>query len=965
MNRRGLRLDLADEQAWLGETPLRLTPKAFAVLRHLAAHHDRLVTKAELFRELWPGTTVSDGVLTTVVREIRKALGEGSQAPGTIQTVHRRGYRFTGAVRDAAPSDIAAPASPIVGRDGELGRLRRFLQAARSGDRRTVFVTGEPGIGKTTLVDAFIAAAASSEVSVARGQCIERYGEAEAYLPWLDALGQLCRRPGAKRVIAVLRRSAPMWLAQMPALLEADERAALRREVAGAPPERMLREMCDALEALTAEHPLVIALEDVHWVDQSSLALLAAVARRREPARLLLLATYRPVEVNLSNHPLKGIQQELRAHRQCAELALEFLSTAAVADYLAARFPGLPAGLGPVVHRRSDGNALFMVNIAEYLAGRELVVRHAGRWHLRGEIGAVEAAVPESLRGMIDRQLERLSDEQRGLVRAASVAGFEFADACVARALDAPIERIGALCADLARRGLFLRPAADEDWADGTGVRRYAFIHALYADVLYDTLPPSTRQRLHRVVGERLEVGHGKRAGEIAAELALHFERARDHARAVRYLTQAAANASQRLAFVEVIGTLTHALALLPNLPDDKARKQQELTIRMALAPALMTIKGYAAPEVDAVYAGADELCQQVGEDWQTFSVWIGRCGALLLGARTDLAKQLAEQSLVLARRRESPRYLTQAESALGIVQVWRGEFAPAAAHLAASRVAYEAMDQPAPGFRLLHDPGSSGRAYAAWASWMLGFPERARLESAAAIALGRKLAHPFSLAFALAFGAFVHQARREIDATRERAEETIAICEEHGFAMYHAVATVFRGWAIAEAGQREAGLAEMEAGLVAYTATGAVLVQPFYIALIAEAQARLGRAGLARPRLDWALAAAAQTGERVYEAELNRLLGELDAAMPGRAAEAEAAFQRALRVAREQQATGLELRAGMSLARLWQAAGRTAEAGALLGPIHARFTEGHDTADLQEAASLLERLGHRAARPA
>jgi predicted ATPase len=955
ISRPALRLDLADEQAWLGDEPLRLTPKAFGVLRHLVVHRDRLVTKTELFRELWPGTTVSDGVLTTVVREIRKALGEGSQGPGTIQTVHRRGYRFIGAVQDAAPVDVA-PAPLIVGRDGELGRLRQVFQSAQAGARQIMFVTGEPGIGKTALTDAFlVAAAAAPEVSVARGQCIERYGAAEAYQPWLDALGQLCRRSGGERVVAVLRRAAPMWLAQMPALLDAGERAALQREVADAPPERMLRELCEALELLTADRPLVIALEDVHWIDQSSLDLFAAVARRREPARLLVLATYRPVEVNLGNHPLKRIKQELQAHRQCAELALEFLSPAAIGDYLAARFPGVPGELAPVVHRRSDGNALFMVNMADYLAGRGLITEGAGRWELRGEMAAVEAVVPESLRGMIDRQLERLSDEERGLVQAASVAGVEFADASVAPTLDAPVERIGACCADLARRGLFLRPAADEDWADGTGVRRYAFIHALYADVLYDALPPSIRQRLHRIVGERLETGYGKRAGTIAAELALHFERARDYARAVTYLTQAAANASQRLAFVEVIRALTRALELLPNLPDGKARKQQELTIRMSLAPALMTTKGYAAPEVDAVYAGADELCQQVGEDWQTFSVWIGRCGSLLLGARTDLAKQLAEQSLALAQRRQSPRYLTQAESALGIIQVWRGEFAPAAAHLAASRVAYEAVDQPAPGFRLLHDPGSSGRAYAAWAFWMLGFPDRAQRESAAAIALGRKLAHPFSLAFALAFGAFVHQARREIAATRERAEETIALCAEHGFAMYHAVAMVFRGWAMAEAGEREAGLAEMEAGRVAYAATGAVLVQPYYAALIAEAQARCGMADQARTRLAWALGEARRTGERVYEAELTRLMGELDAAEPGRAVAAEAAFRDALRIARDQQALGLELRAGMSLARLWRASGRDAEACALLSPIHARFTEGHDTQDLRDAMALIE----------
>jgi len=937
-----LRLDVDDEQAWLGEAPLRLTPKAFAMLRHLATHADRLVTKDELFRALWPGMAVSDGVLTTVVREIRKAMGEGSRRPGYIQTVHRRGYRFIGPTRGATSPPSPRP-SRIVGRDGELASLRQALAAARASRRQLMFVTGEAGIGKTTLVERFLAeAAALPAASVAHGQCIERHGASEAYLPWLDALGQLCRQPGGERVVALLRRVAPMWLAQLPAQLDAAEREALRREVAGAPPERMLREMCEALEALAAERLLVIALEDLHWGDQSSLELLAAVARRREPARLLLLATYRPVEVSLGSHPLKRLKPELQAHGQCSEMALAFLSPGAVADYLQARFPGLPAPLGPAVHRRSDGNALFMVNIAEYLAGRALIVETAGRWELRGELRALDAVVPENLRGMIDRQLERLSLEERRLVEAASVAGTEFADASVAAAIGAGVEEVGARCAGLAQPGLFLRAAGDEDWPDGTGVRRYAFIHALYAEVLYDALPPSRRQQLHRAIAERLEAGYGKHAGQIAAALAQHFERGRDHGRAVSYLAQAASTAVQRLAHAEAIVALSHALALLPHLPDGPARKRQELGLRMALAPALMQTKGYATPEVDAVYAGAEALCREVGEDWQFFSVLIGRSGAALLGGRTALAMDLVVQSLELARRRQSHRYLTQAESAVGIISVWRGEFASAATHLEASRIAYEAVEQPPPAFRLLHDPGAAGRSYAGWAHWMLGRPDAARRESEAAIALALRLSHPFSLAFALVFGTFVDQARRDVAATRERAEATIALCAEHGFAMYHAVATIFRGWAIGEAGERRAGLAVMEAGRDAYNATGAVLVRPYYAALIAEAQMREGMAGPARTNIDAALAEAARTGERVYEAELHRLRGELDAD--------EAALRQALGIAREQQALSLELRAAMSLTRLC----RTAEARALLGDIHARFAEGFDTPDLRDAAALL-----------
>lgn len=964
-----LRLDLADEQAWLGGKPLRLTPKAFAVLCHLVAHRNRLVTKAELLRTLWPGTAVSDGVLTTVVRTIRRALDEPSHGLGSIHTVHRRGYRFIGAVQAPEPwiPDTGHPTSLVVGRDPEFGRLERWLQIAQEGTRQVVFITGEAGIGKTALVDAFLLrASVRRELNVARGQCVEMYGAAEAYSPWLDALGQLCRQPGSKRVVDVLRRIAPMWLAQMPALLDAGEREALQREVAGAPPERMLREMSEALEAVTAEQPLILALEDLHWGDHPSLELLASVARRREPARLLLLGTYRPVEVSLTSHPLKGIKRELQMHRRCAELPLEFLSRAAVTDYLTARFPGLPASLGPVVHRRTDGNPLFMVNLAEYLASRQLIVEIGDHWELQDEMRAVEAAVPESLRAMIDRQLDLVSADDRRLLEAASVAGVEFADAALAPALDASVEEVGKRCAALAHRGLLVRPAAEEDWADGTATRRYAFIHALYPEVLYEELPPSSRLRLHRMIGERLEAGYGPRVSEIAAALASHFERSRDVPRAVTYLAQAASNAAHRLAYVEAIRGLTRALELLEALPQGPARAQHELTLRMALAPALMITKGYATPEVDEVYARAEELCRHIGDERQFFSVLIGRSGSALLGARTEMAKDLAEQSLRLAQRRQARRYLTQAETAVGITLLWRGELAPAAAHLEQSRLTYETVTHRPPAFRLLHDPGVAGRSYAAWAQWMLGFPERARLESEAAVALAREISHPFSLSFALAFGAFVFQARREVAATREHAEAAIAVCTEHGFAMYLAVGTIFRGWALAEQGRAGDGLAVMEAGLADYAATGAVLVRPYFLALIAEVCGRRGQVKRARALVVEALASAERTGERIYEAELHRLAGELIAPRPRAAgmrsrtatAEAEARFLQALRIAREQRALSLELRVAMSLARFWQATGRAADAFTLLGDVRGRFTEGFDTPDLREAAVLLERLG-------
>ncbi len=963
-----LLLDLADERAWLGEAPLALTPKAFAVLRYLALHRDRLVTKDELLREVWPDAAVSDSSLTTAIREIRRALGDGPSRPTFIQTVHRRGYRFVGTVHGAAPPGArAAPATvasarAIVGRAEELARLGEWLAAAEAGARQIVLVSGEAGVGKTAVADAFLAdAAARPGVRVARGQCIESYGAAEAFLPWLDALGSLCRTPRGGFVVQTLREVAPMWLAQLPAVVGAEEREVLLRQVAGAPPERMLREMAEAVERLTQTDALVLALEDLHWADRSSLDLLAFIARRREPARLLVLATLRPFELGAAVHPLR-VKQELVAHRLCHELPIGFLSLGAVSDYVAARFPGLRETLGAVLHRRTDGNALFMVNTADYLVTRGLVKEEEGRWTLCGDIRAVEASVPASLRALIDRQLDQVGPQERALLSAGSVVGAHFSDVLAAHLVQADVEPSSDACEGLARRGQFLTFASDEEWPDGTPTRRYAFIHALYADVLYASLTPSQRARLHRRAGERLEQAFGDRVGQIAAELATHFEQSRDHARAVSYLSLAASNAAERAAYPEVIRGLTRALDLLALLPDDASRAQREFALRMALAPAEMVTRGYAAVEVDEAFARAEALARQTGDERQLFGVLMGRSAAVLLAGRTGEAQALGEECCRIARRRQSPRYLTQAETALGISRFFRGELAAAANDLERSRIAYGAVKQLPPGFRLLHDPGAAGRSYAAWAQWILGFPARARLESEAAIALARELSHPFSLAFALAFGAFVEQARGDVSRTRERAEETIAVCREHGFAMYLAVGAMFRGWAVARAGQLDAGIAEMEAGLVDYGNTGAMLVQPYFLALIAELVLRRGDAERALALVARAFEIGRRSEESIHDAELHRLAGEARALQAlagggGGAAAAEERFADALAIARAQRARSLELRAVVSLARFRQRSGRGGEVAAQLREVHGAFVEGSDTADLRDAALLLASL--------
>jgi predicted ATPase len=470
---------------------------------------------------------VSEGVLSECVREIRKALGDSPQAPRFIQTVHRRGYQFIGKVVSSQPSVASRRkqregnwplTTHLVGREPELAQLQKWLKRALNGARQLVFVTGEAGIGKTTVVDAFVAhLSAKSTVWVGRGQCIDHYGQGEAYLPVLEALGRMCREPEGNQLIDLLFQHAPTWLVQMPALLTTADLEALQRRTQGVTRERMLRELAEALEVITAARPLVLWLEDLHWSDFSTLDWLAFVARRQEPARLLIIGAYRPVEIIVSDHSLKSVKQELQLHGQCNELPLSFLTEEHVDKYLVRRFASpSPASAGkPVlspsttlrinsveggqgkglasatlhklaqlIHQRTEGNPLFMVNLVDYLVTQGVLARLAGQWRLQGEVTAIESWAPESLQQLIEKQLERLSPQDRRVLEVASVAGAEFSAAAGAAGAGIAVEAVEEQCGELARHEQLLRARGTAEWPDGTVAARYGFLHALYQDVL-------------------------------------------------------------------------------------------------------------------------------------------------------------------------------------------------------------------------------------------------------------------------------------------------------------------------------------------------------------------------------------------------------------------------------------------------------------------------------------------------
>jgi DNA-binding winged helix-turn-helix (wHTH) protein len=578
------RLDAVNQCLWrrgdsVDEERVSLTPKAFGVLRYLVRHAGRLVTQDELLGALWPRSHVQPEVLKHHVLEVRKALGDDPKNPLFIETLPRRGYRFIAPIRARVGTDFASEAGPaptrLVGRSAALAALRDYLAEASRGQRQFVSIPGEPGIGKTALVDEFRrqAGAQVPGLRIALGQCVEGFGSQEGYYPMLEALGQLCRGPAGESVVDTLASQAPTWLVQFPALLKREHRETLHRELLGATRERMLREIGDALEAITATYPLLLVFEDLQWVDHSTVDLLSALARRRTPARLMLVGTIRSVEMMPSDHPLKALKRDLLMHGLCHEIRLEPLAEAEVTEYLAAGAPegSLPKGLAGLIHRNSGGNPLFMILALDHLTRRGLISHEGGTWQLMVPLETIEIGVPENLRQMIEAQIERLSAEEQRALEVASVAGAVFSVSISATAIEVYPDRFEDLYASLARRYRIVRPADPLQHPDGSGSPRYEFVHALYREVLYQRQPPRQRAKLHRRIGERLETllsqpSSEVRIDDIAAELAHHFEQGMEWDKAIRYTRLASDVAVKRFSPREAMLILKHGLGLVENL---------------------------------------------------------------------------------------------------------------------------------------------------------------------------------------------------------------------------------------------------------------------------------------------------------------------------------------------------------------------------------------------------------------
>jgi DNA-binding winged helix-turn-helix (wHTH) protein len=948
------RLDLESERLWKGDEEVRLRRKPFAILKHLVRNPQRLVTHGEIVEAVWGKIAMSESLLRTHLYDLRQVLGEGF-----VETVVGRGYRFVSKVTslDAQASQsrsrLTGPEGGgrlVVGRDAELDALTAALRLAADGRRTTVFVIGEAGSGKTTLVDAFLEIVnIMGPALVGCGASVEQYGSGQAYLPVLDAIGALCRGRDADRAIAVFARCAPSWLVQLPGLVDPDHLEELQRRAVGATQARMVCELAEALDALSAIAPVVIVFEDLHWADPSTAKVIAFLGGRREPARLLIIGSYRPEEAP-RGHPLIRVGGQLIAHRQASAISLAGIGPAAVDFYLSKRFRGhvFPPELASILERSTDGNPLFLTTLVDDLEGQGLICKREGHWELSINVEDVAARRPDSIRRLIDTQIDRLRPVDQRIIEVAGVAGMTFTAGVVAHALNADPDGVDSACESLASERRLLQHAGTETWPDGTIQSRYSFRHALFQHAALARSTAATARMRHRKIAERIETGHAGREEDVAGELAVHFEDGQMPAKAARYYIDAAERAARRCGYREAIAHIEHVRELLDRTSPSRERDIFDLRASLTLGWSLFQIDGRGDRAVPALRR-ATSLAAQL-EEHAALGKALIHLEAVLMAQGDLRGANLQRMALASVLDHVSHRGLRLlARQVEATTVLLGGEFEEALRLFGALGVfgaTEEKTELEAAGVHLL------ALAMGSFALWLTGRPDRAVTLIQRAQQVAAEAFDPFEHAAMLAEGALLHVWRREPARAIELARRTLTLSEQGAFAKWEKRALLVLRWAEAETAPAlsRARVEELlsepwEDGSVGRTMHAAV-----YVAIAA----RLGQTDRALDVIGSTLSTIERTDERWLEPEMHRLRGEM-LQLRSDSTSAEQSMRAAIDIARTQGSRLLELRATLSLHA--HACGTTKErAREDLARLLSVVTEGQDTPDLIDARAAVAR---------
>jgi class 3 adenylate cyclase/predicted ATPase len=848
--------------------------------------------------------------------------------------------------------------TPLVGREEELALLRRRWEQAKEGEGQVVLLSGEAGIGKSRLVQEVKDRVSAEGATRIEFRC-SPYHQNSAFYSILDHLQRLLQfapDDNSQTKLTKLQQALTQYhfpqtetLTLLAALLSLPQPDGLPPLTLS--PQKQKEKTQEALVAWmveeAAQQAVYLVWEDLHWIDPSSLEVLTLVLQQVPTSRALVVLTYRP-----------DFTPPWRARTHSTQLTLSRLGrqhvTALVNQVMATVV--LSAEVVQQIVSRTDGVPLFVEELTKSVAESLGTTSQSPR----------QLAIPTTLHDSLMARLDRLGTA-KAVAQLGATLGREFS-----------YELLQAVSpVDATALQHFLQQLVDAELLYQRGLppqATYVFKHALIQDTAYQSLLKSTRQQYHSQIAQVLEARFPETVETQPELLSHHYTEANLSPQAIPYWQKAGQRASQRSAYVEAVSHFTKGLELLKTLPDTPERAQQELLLQTALGPALMVTKSLAAPEVEQAYTRARELCQQVGETPQLLPVLFGLCRFYGNRAEFQTMSELGEQFLRLAQRVE-PTHLVGAHYMLGVSLYWPGEFASTRTHLEQGIALYNRRRHHSLAFIYGIDPGVSCLSYLSWTLWDLGYPDQARGRVQEVLALAQELSHPFSLAQARQSATIVHQLCREGHTTQEQAEAMITLARDRGFPYWEAFGTIYRGWALAEQGQAEEGIAQICQGLATNQAMRIEVHRTYLLGLLAEAYGKIGQPKEGLTVLAEALKQVHKTGERRWEAELYRLKGELGLQSgvqgpksenpspqhltPSTQAEAEACFLKAIEVAGKQQAKSPELRASTSLARLWQQQGKQKEAHQMLAEIYNWFTEGFDTKDLQEAKALIEELRH------
>lgn len=895
----------------------------------------------------------------------------------------------------------------LVAREQELALLDQLFTQMLAGQGRVIFITGEAGQGKTSLVDGFVRHTLQQHPAlvVANGNCNAFTGIGDPYLPFREILrlltGNIAERwvagaidrqqlqrlwqvapytmqalvhtaadlvntfiPAATLLIqaaamATQEGKSASWLTELEALAARKQREMDNEQMRQ---QDLFDQYGRVINTVAQQHPLILVLDDLQWADDGSLALLFQLGRQVEGQRILIVGIYRPADVALGRngerHPLETVLNEFQRRFGANQIDLQQAEGRPLVAALVDRMPNrLGSAFGEALYRHTQGHPLFTVEMLRDLQARGNLVQDRDGYWIEGQ--AINwMRLPARIEGIIAERVGRLPPALQETLQIASVEGESFTAEVVARVQSVAVRAVV--------RQLSRALESQHRLVQGQGslrsgeqrLSRYRFGHILFQTYVYNQLDAAERAYLHEEVGNALELVYRKRTAEIAEQLARHFEAAGLANKAIGYLQQAGTRAAALLAYAEAIAYYRRALDLLVSLPETHDRNLEELTLCIALGKLLMTTKGYGAPEVGTMYERAHALHQKVGDSPQAWQIFFGLCAYYRYQGKIRLARALAEECVRLVEVQTEIAPVVVAHAVLGHILFYVGEAGLSQVHLARSFALYNPQHhQNLTIGGTVPNPQIGLRILATRTLWLAGYPDQALKHAYDCLAICKEENHPYTEATSLQTVAMVHQLRREPAHAQRYTADSISIYTTHGFSWVLPNVAILEGWVQIKLGEPAAGIARISQGLADYQARGFTNKLSYYLTTLSEGYLALSQTQMGLSLLADALAWIERTDERWWEAEVYRLQGELLHRQGEPLTTVEACFQRAIAVADRQQAKSLQLRATVNLCKLWQAQGKHTIAQHHLAQIYGWFSEGFDTPDLIEAKQLLEHL--------